>query len=78
MTDRLKNNALVHALLLCAFTAEHLGEWHRLLPSFEADGRRMPARAADGVTVLFNALEEDLREFAVDKNFLLPDGYCNT
>ncbi len=32
------------------------------------------ARAADGVTVLFNALEEDLREFAVDKNFYYLTG----
>jgi hypothetical protein len=27
------------------------------------------ARAADGVTVLFNTLEEDLREFVTDKDF---------
>jgi Xaa-Pro aminopeptidase len=32
------------------------------------------ARAADGVTVLFNALEEDLREFAADKNFYYLTG----
>ena len=73
MTNRLKTNVLTQVLLLWAFTA-----------SFSANGidpaefrnRRQAyaARTADGVTVLFNALEEDLREFAVDKNFYYLTG----
>jgi Xaa-Pro aminopeptidase len=73
MTKRLKTNALIHALLLWAFTASISANG---IDSSEFRSRRQAysARTADGVTVLFNALEEDLREFAVEKNFYYLTG----
>ena len=73
MMDRLKTNALIQALLLCAFTASISANG---IDRAEFRSRRQAyaARSADGVTVLFNALEEELREFAVDKNFYYLTG----
>jgi hypothetical protein len=72
MTERLKTNALIHALLW-AFTASI---WVNGIDLAEFRSRRKAyaERTTDGVTVLFNALEEDLREFAVDKNFYYLTG----
>ena len=73
MTDRLKTNALIHVLLLWAFTASISA--NGIDPAeFRSRRQAYAARTADGVTVLFNALEEDLREFAADKNFYYLTG----
>ena len=73
MMDRLKTNALIQALVLCSFTASISA--NGIDPAeFRSRRQAYAARSADGVTVLFNALEEDLREFAVDKNFYYLTG----
>jgi len=73
MTDRLKTNVLIHALLLWTFTASISA--NGIDPAeFRSRRQAYAARAADGVTVLFNTLEEDLREFAADKNFYYLTG----
>ncbi len=41
---------------------------------YKARRQAYSARATDGVTVLFNALEEDLREYAADKDFYYLTG----
>ena len=41
---------------------------------FRARRQAYSARTSDGVTVLFNTLEEDLREFTTDKNFYYLSG----
>ncbi|MCI0625886.1 MAG: Xaa-Pro peptidase family protein [Acidobacteria bacterium] len=41
---------------------------------FRSRRQAYAVRANDGVTILFNALEEDLREFAADKNFYYLTG----
>jgi Xaa-Pro aminopeptidase len=73
MTNRLKTNVLTQVLLLWAFAASVSANG---IDPAEFRNRRQAyaARTADGVTVLFNALEEDLREFAVDKNFYYLTG----
>src|SRR6185503_7491381 len=73
MTNRLKTNVLTQVLLLWAFAASFSANG---IDSAEFRNRRQAyaARTADGVTVLFTALEEDLREFAVDKNFYYLTG----
>jgi Xaa-Pro aminopeptidase len=68
MMHRPRINALVLPLLLWALSASLWG--NGVTPSeFRSRRQAYAGRTADGVTVLFNALEEDLREFAADKNF---------
>ena len=51
--------------------------WANGLTAQEFKARRQAyvERVKEGVTVLFNCLEEDLREFAVDKNFYYLTGF---
>ncbi len=73
MTNRMRIHRLLVPLLLWALT---VGISANDIDRGEFRSRRQAyvARAADGVTVLFNALEEDLREFAADKNFYYLTG----
>jgi len=73
MTHRLKINTLILPLLLWTLTAGISA--NGIDPAeFRIRRQAYAARTADGVTVLFNALEEDLREFAADKNFYYLTG----
>lgn len=59
--------ALVAALLQLGVSATAAGA---ITPEeYKARRQAYLARASDGVTVLFNTLEEDLHEYAADKNF---------
>jgi Xaa-Pro aminopeptidase len=73
MTPRLKIDVVFLPLLLWTFTAVIKANG---IDSAEFHGRRQAyaARSADGVTVLFNALDEELREYAADKNFYYLTG----
>ncbi len=73
MTDKAKTYALLVPVLLWTLSASISA--NEIDPGeFRSRRQAYAARAADGVTVLFNALEEDLREFAVDKNFYYLTG----
>jgi Xaa-Pro aminopeptidase len=73
MTPRRKINVVLLPLLLWTFTAVIKANG---IDSAEFHSRRQAyaARSADGVTVLFNALDEELREYAADKNFYYLTG----
>src|SRR5262245_20967521 len=63
---------LVYLLLLCTPTLRGDG----ITPAEYRTRRQAYAeRAREGVTVLFNSLEEDLREFTVDKDFYYLAGF---
>jgi len=73
MTHSLKITALVVPLLLWALAPGISA--NGVEPSeFRARRQAYAARTNDGVTVLFNALEADLRDFAADKNFYYLTG----
>ena len=72
MTNRLKTDVLTYVLLLWGFTASVSA--NGIDPASFETGARPMRPVPYGVTVLFNALEEDLREFAVDKNYYYLTG----
>ena len=73
MTHRLKITAVILPLLL--WTCGGVIKANGIDPGeFRSRRQAYAARSADGVTVLFNALDEELREFAADKNFYYLSG----
>ena len=73
MTNKAKTYALLVPLLLWTLSGS-ISANEIDAGEFRSRRQAYVARAADGVTVLFNALEENLREFAADKNFYYLTG----
>ncbi|HEX2523346.1 MAG TPA: Xaa-Pro peptidase family protein, partial [Terriglobia bacterium] len=73
MTKQAKTYFLLAPVLLWSLSAS-LAANEIDAREFQSRRQAYVARAADGVTVLFNALEENLREFSPEKNFYYLTG----